>query len=59
MEPLRAMLADEGRDVFITNDGSLRAMCRRLRDEHNVPVTALPLEESSMPVARSGARAAP
>lgn len=35
----------EGRDVFITDDGALRAMCRRLRDEHNVPVTAMRLEE--------------
>jgi hypothetical protein len=30
-----------GRDVFLTDDRSLRAMCRRLCDEHSIPVVAL------------------
>ena len=31
----------EGRDVFLTDDTPLLAMCRRLRDEYNLPVTAM------------------
>ena len=30
-----------GRDIFLTDDRSLRVMCRRLYDEHSIPVVAL------------------
>jgi hypothetical protein len=32
-------------DVFITNDGSLLAMCRRLRAEYGMPIDAMRIEE--------------
>jgi hypothetical protein len=35
----------EKRDVFITDDLGLRVMCRRLRDEHEINVEAMSLEE--------------
>jgi hypothetical protein len=35
----------EGRDVFLTDDRPLRVMCRRLREEHGVPVVAMSLAE--------------
>ena len=35
----------EGRDVFLTDDGPLLVMCRRLRDEHNIPVVAMRLAD--------------
>jgi hypothetical protein len=35
----------DGRDVFITDDRALRAMCRRLRDEHDFPVESMGLAE--------------
>jgi hypothetical protein len=33
------------RDVFITDDRPLLAMCQRLREEHGVPVLAMSLAE--------------
>ena len=35
----------EGRDVFVTDDRGLRAMCRRLDFEYSLPVVARSLEE--------------
>jgi len=35
----------DARDVFITDDGALREMCRRLREEHDIPVVAMSLAE--------------
>jgi hypothetical protein len=34
-----------GRDVFLTDDRLLRVMCRRLRDEHSIPIVAMGLAE--------------
>jgi hypothetical protein len=33
----------EERKVFVTDDGPLLAMCRRLRDEHGIPLEAMKL----------------
>jgi len=41
---LETHVADE-RDVFITDDRALRAMCRRLRDEHGFPIESMGLAE--------------
>jgi hypothetical protein len=35
----------EGADVFITDDRPLLVMCRRLREDHAIPVVAMRLEE--------------
>lgn len=35
----------EGADVFITDDRPLLVMCRRLRDEHEIPIVAMGLKE--------------
>jgi hypothetical protein len=34
----------DGRDVFITDDGALREMCGRLREEHGIPIVAKSLK---------------
>jgi hypothetical protein len=36
---------NEKADVLITDDGPLRVMCRRLCDEHDIPIAARGLEE--------------
>ena len=35
----------DGRDVFLTNDRALVAMCRRLRDEHHLRIEAMTVAE--------------
>lgn len=35
----------EGADIFITDDRPLLLMCRRLRDDHAIPIVAMGLEE--------------
>jgi hypothetical protein len=35
----------ERRDVFLTDDRPLLVMCRRLREEHGVPIVAMGLVE--------------
>lgn len=35
----------EKRDVFVTDDRALLAMCRRLRDEHGFPIEAIRLSD--------------
>jgi hypothetical protein len=47
----------EGRDVFITNERGLLAMCRRLRDEHAFAVDAMSVRLRSDTQAREGAGA--
>lgn len=34
-----------GRDVFVTDDQGLLTMCRRLRQEHQLPIEAMDLSE--------------
>ena len=34
----------EGADVFVTSDRALRNMCRRLREEHDIPIVAMDME---------------
>lgn len=33
------------RDFFLTGDRALRAMCRRLHDEHQIPIVAMTVGE--------------
>jgi hypothetical protein len=35
----------DGRDMFVTDDGPLLTMCRRLREEHGFPIVAMNLAD--------------